>query len=84
MSNIAILTTVFSAPQNSEARDIVRYHVSNSFLTQTHNSNLKFMISRRSWGNPDIPGVETRLAFLIGRRSASAFSEIYKHPLKNI
>ena len=38
------------------------------------------MISRRSWGNPDIPRVETRLLFLIGRRRC--FLRNYSYPLK--
>ena len=31
------------------------------------------LYARKSWGNPDIPGVETRLVFLLGEEKCSIY-----------
>lgn len=75
VSNINIVTIIYSSAQNAEARDNIRYswYYHSTYchdgwnviiLKWMDNRHLTF---RKSWGTPKIPGVETRLVFLFGR-----------------
>ena len=61
------LCLIWSETKNLEERDVIRWK---SFLKNIFDS---ILYARKSWGNPDIPGVETRLVFLLGEEKCSIY-----------
>ena len=64
VQRVALLTIIHTAVDNHEARSMIRsVTLSSNFMFQCHKG---MNIFRSSWGNPDIPGVVTKLVFLLG------------------